>query len=158
MTKTPAALYKLVAAAEMVTWGGLILAMIARYGFGYDGGLFFVAGLSHGIVFLAYGITAIVIGINLRWGFGSTTMAVSMAIVPFATLPFDRWLLRHHKLEGAWRTTATIDPAPQGFLDRLLRFWVGHPALFFSLIVVGIGAMIILLLSVGPPTEWGDSA
>jgi len=115
-------------------------------------------GLSHGIVFLAYGITAIVIGINLRWGFGSTTMAVSMAIVPFATLPFDRWLLRHHKLEGAWRTTATIDPAPQGFLDRLLRFWVGHPALFFALIVVGIGAMIILLLSVGPPTEWGDSA
>jgi len=77
---------------------------------------------------------------------------------PFATLPFDRWLLRHHKLEGAWRTTATIDPAPQGFLDRLLRFWVGHPALFFALIVVGIGAMIILLLSVGPPTEWGDSA
>jgi integral membrane protein len=130
MTKTPAALYKLVAAAEMVTWGGLILAMIARYGFGYDGGLFFVAGLSHGIVFLAYGITAIVIGINLRWGFGSTTMAVSMAIVPFATLPFDRWLLRHHKLEGAWRTTATIDPAPRAFWIACCDFGWDTPRCF----------------------------
>jgi integral membrane protein len=54
----------------MVTWAGLITAMIARYGFGYDGELFFVAGLSHGIVFLAYGLTALVVGINLRWGLG----------------------------------------------------------------------------------------
>ena len=155
MTKTPASLYGVLATAEMVTWAGLITAMIARYGFGYDGELFFVAGLSHGIVFLAYGLTALVVGINLRWGFGPTALAVVMAVIPFATLPFDRWLIRKNKLEGAWRTTATTDPAPAGFLDRLVRFWVGHPAWFFILIVVGMAATITLLLSVGPPTEWG---
>ena len=155
MTKTPASLYGVLAAAEMVTWAGLITAMIARYGFGYDGELFFVAGLSHGIVFLAYGLTALVVGINLRWGLGPTVLAGVMAIIPFATLPFDRWLIRNNKLEGAWRTTATTNPAPAGFLDRLVRFWVGHPAWFFILIVVGMAATITLLLSVGPPTEWG---
>ncbi len=155
MTKTPASLYGVLATAEMVTWGGLITAMIARYGFGYEGELFFVAGLSHGIVFLAYALTALVVGINLRWGFGPTVLAVVMAIIPFATLPFDRWLVRKNKLVGAWRTQHTTDPAPAGFLDRLVRFWVGHPAWFFVLIVVGMGAMITLLLSVGPPTEWG---
>lgn len=155
MTKTPASLYGVLATAEMVTWGGLITALIARYGFGYDGELFFVAGLSHGIVFLAYALTALVVGINLRWRFGPTVLAVVMAIIPFATLPFDRWLARKNKLVGAWRTQHTTDPAPAGFLDRLVRFWVGHPVWFFVLIVVGMGAMITLLLSVGPPTEWG---
>lgn len=106
-------------------------------------------------MFLAYGLTALVVGINLRWGLGPTVLAVVMAIIPFATLPFDRWLIRKNKLEGAWRTTATTNPPPAGFLDRLVRFWVGHPAWFFILIVVGMAATITLLLSVGPPTEWG---
>jgi len=67
MTQTPKALYTVLASAEMVTWTGLIAAMIARYGFGYEGPLFFVAGLSHGIIFLAYCITAVVVGMNQRW-------------------------------------------------------------------------------------------
>ena len=61
MTKTPGSLYAVMATAEMVTWTGLIIAMVARYGFGYEGELFFVAGLSHGIIFIAYCITAVVV-------------------------------------------------------------------------------------------------
>jgi len=33
MTKTPARLYQALATAEMITWAGLITAMILRYGF-----------------------------------------------------------------------------------------------------------------------------
>ena len=156
MTKTPARFYQVLATAEMVTWAGLITAMIARYGFGYEGEMFFVAGLSHGIVFLAYGLTALVIGINLRWGLGLTVVAVVMASVPFATVPLDQWLLRNNKLEGEWATMATTEPAPAGFLDRLVRFWVGHPGWFFALIVVGMGALLTVLLTLGSPTEWGN--
>ena len=36
---------------------GLIAAIVARYAFSYEGPLFFVAGLSHGIVFLGYAAT-----------------------------------------------------------------------------------------------------
>jgi len=158
MTKTPASLYSIVAVAEMVTWALLISAMIASYGFGYEGGLFFVAGLSHGIIFLAYGLTSVVIGINLRWGFGTTAIAVMMAIVPFATVPVDRWLLKKGKLDGAWRITATDDPADSKLLDTVVRFWVGHPVWFFIMIVIGMAAAITFLLSIGSPTEWGSGA
>jgi len=81
---------------------------------------------------------------------------VVMAIVPFATVPLDRWLLRKNKLEGEWRTMATTEPAAGGFLDRLVRFWVGHPVWFFALIVVGMGALLTVLLTLGSPTEWGN--
>jgi integral membrane protein len=130
--------------------------MISQYGFGNEVQWFFVAGLSHGIVFLAYALTALVIGINLRWGFGLTLVAVMVAIVPFATVPLDRWLLRKNKLKGDWATMATTEPAPAGFLDRLVRFWVGHPGWFFALIVVGMGALLTVLLTLGSPTEWGN--
>jgi integral membrane protein len=140
----------------MLTWAGLVAAMISRYGFGNEVQWFFVAGLSHGIVFLAYALTALVIGINLRWGFGLTLVAVMVAIVPFATVPLDRWLLRKNKLKGDWATMATTEPAPAGFLDRLVRFWVGHPGWFFALIVVGMGALLTVLLTLGSPTEWGN--
>ena len=156
MTKTPARLYQVLATAEMLTWAGLVAAIISRYGFGNEVQWFFVAGLSHGIVFLAYALTALVIGINLRWGFGLTLVAVMVAIVPFATVPLDRWLLRKNKLKGDWATMATTEPAPAGFLDRLVRFWVGHPGWFFALIVVGMGALLTVLLTLGSPTEWGN--
>jgi len=156
MTKTPARLYQVLATAEMLTWAGLVAAMISQYGFGNEVQWFFVAGLSHGIVFLAYALTALVIGINLRWGFGLTLVAVMVAIVPFATVPLDRWLLRKNKLKGDWATMATTEPAPAGFLDRLVRFWVGHPGWFFALIVVGMGALLTVLLTLGSPTEWGN--
>jgi integral membrane protein len=54
MSVTPKNLYGFVAVAETVTWTGLILAMIVRYGFDTYGPWFFVAGISHGTVFLAY--------------------------------------------------------------------------------------------------------
>lgn len=156
MTKTPAALYGVMATAEMVTWTGLIIAMIARYGFGYDGGLFFVAGLSHGIIFIAYCITAVVVGMNQRWGFGTIAVAVVAAIPPYATLPFDRWLVARHKLEGPWRLEDSGDPRDGHPLDRTLRFWLRHPAWFFALIVAGMAVVLTVLLLLGSPTEWGN--
>lgn len=157
MTKTPGALYRVMASAEMITWTALIVAMIARYGFAYDGPLFFVAGLTHGIIFLAYCITSVIIGINLRWGFGTIALAVASAIPPWLTLPFDRWLDKRHKLEGQWRLDATEDPRDQHWIDRVVRFGLRHPVWSFVIIVVGMAVAISVLLTLGPPTEWGDS-
>ena len=157
MTKTPGALYRVMASAEMVTWTALIVAMIARYGFGYDGALFFVAGLSHGVIFLAYCITSVIIGINLRWGFGTIALAVASAIPPWLTLPFDRWLDKRQKLEGQWRLDGTDDPRDQHWIDRLVRLGLRHPVWSFVIIVSGMAITISVLLTLGPPTEWGDS-
>ncbi len=155
MTITPKKLYTVVALAEMVTWTGLIIAMVARYGFGYEGGLFFVAGLSHGIIFMAYCITAIMIGINLRWGFGTITLAVLAAIPPWTTLPFDRWLLKTGKLDTPWALDAPSSSVTMGGLDRFVRFWLRHPVSFFVVMVLGMAVVITGLLLIGPPSEWG---
>lgn len=157
MTKTPGALYRVMAAAEMVTWTLLIVAMVARYGFAYEGPLFFAAGLSHGIIFLAYCITAVIVGINLRWGLGTITMAVLSAIPPWMTWPFDRRLERQEKLRGQWRLEDSGDPRDQHWIDRVVRLGLRHPVWSFILIVAGMALAISVLLTLGPPTEWGGS-
>ena len=155
MTKTPGALYRVMALAEMVTWTLLIVAMVARYGFAYDGPLFFVAGLSHGIIFLAYCITAVIIGINLRWGVGTIVVAILSAIPPWVTWPFDRWLERKNELEGEWRLEESDDPRDQHWIDRVVRLGLRHPVWSFVIICVGMAAAISILLALGSPTEWG---
>ena len=157
MTKTPGALYRVMAAAEMVTWTLLIVAMVARYVFAYEGPLFFAAGLSHGIIFLAYCITAVIVGINLRWGLGTITMAVLSAIPPWMTWPFDRWLERQEKLRGQWRLEDSGDPRDQHWIDRVVRLGLRHPVWSFILIIAGMALAISVLLTLGPPTKWGGS-
>jgi integral membrane protein len=155
VTKTPGALYRVMALAEMVTWTLLIVAMVARYGFAYDGPLFFAAGLSHGIIFLAYCITAVIIGINLRWGLATIVLAILSAIPPWVTWPFDRWLERKNKLEGGWRLHDSGDPRDQHWIDRFVRLGLRHPVWSFVIIVVGMAVAISVLLALGSPTEWG---
>ncbi len=157
MTQTPGALYRVMAFAEMVTWTLLILAMVARYGFSYEGSLFFVAGLSHGVIFLAYCITSIIIGINLRWGIGTITLAVLTAIPPWLTVPFEQWLKKSNKLEGQWRLTDSLDPRDQHWVDRSVRLGLRHPVWTFLVIVAGMTLLISVLLTLGPPTEWGGA-
>ena len=157
MTITPKQLYTVVATAEMVTWTGLIIAMIARYGFGYEGGLFFVAGLSHGIIFITYWVTSVTIGINLRWGFGTIIVALLAAIPPWLTLPVDRWLLKKGKLDAPWRLEGATTTQDFGFLDRLIRWWISRPWLYLVVMVATMTVVISVLLKLGSPTEWGSN-
>jgi integral membrane protein len=157
MTPSPKTLYGVLAIAEMVTWTGLIAAMIARYGLGNEGSYFFVAGLSHGIVFLAYCITAVVVGMNQRWSLGTILVALLVAIPPYATLPFDRWLGKRNKLSGEWRLTHQGDPRDDALFDRWLRFWLRHSVWFFVAITAGMALVLTILLNLGPPTQWGGN-
>ena len=156
MTITPKSSYGFVAIAEMVTWAGLITAIIARYGFAYDGPLFFVAGLSHGIVFLAYCATAVIVGFNQRWRVGFTILAIATAIIPFATVPFDRYLHKKHLLEGLWRYDATDHPFDATGIDRLFRWFLRHPVIMTLTVSGLLGGMLVGLLLAGSPTEWGQ--
>lgn len=156
MTVTPKSSYGFVAVAEMVTWAGLITAMVARYGFSYDGPLFFVAGLSHGIVFLAYCATAVIVGVNQRWRVRLVVVAIATAIIPFATVPFDRYLLRRKLLDGSWRYEATDTPSDNTVIDRLFRWFINHPIIMTITVSGLLGGMLVGLLLAGSPTEWGQ--
>lgn len=152
---TPKKLFNVFAKAEAVTWTLLISALIARAA-GLDPSLVGVAGGIHGAVFLGYAVTAALTGVNQRWGFGKTALAVALAIVPLATVPFETRLQKNGSLEGSWRTTVTDDPRDAGLIDRLFRWFIARPITLVLVIVLVLTALFVLLLSLGSPTTWFD--
>lgn len=151
---SPKRLYRIVSIAEACTWTLLIIGMVAKYAFDFDA-LIFPFGLTHGVVFVAYAATALIVGLNQRWRANQVAGAVALAIVPYATIPFDRSLERREMLEGEWRTESSDDPRDQGAIDRLLRWGLRNPLLLAAIVVIAVAAIVSVLLMLGPPTEWG---
>ncbi|MEY3888908.1 MAG: hypothetical protein RLZZ90_917 [Actinomycetota bacterium] len=148
---SPAKLYKAFALGEGVTWTLLISALIIRALVDSPPILLTVVGSIHGTVFLGYGVIASLVGVNNRWGLGRTVLAVLLAIVPFATIPFERYVERSGKLDGAWRRTATADPRDSHWFDRLYRWFLNRPALFALVLLLAVAAIFITLITLGPP-------
>ena len=156
MRTSPKSIYKFFATGEAITWGLLITALISRALGDLIPHAVTIAGSIHGAMFLSYCVVAVLVGINQRWAFGKIAGAVALAIVPFATVPFDRRLLRQNALEGTWRTVPSDDPSDKGFIDRLFRWFIARPVLLILLIVLVLPAIFAFLLFLGPPTEWFD--
>jgi hypothetical protein len=102
-------------------------------------------------VFLAYLVAGVVVAVNQRWSLGVTALALASAVVPFASLPVERWIDRRGGLDGGWRREATGDPRDRRPLDRLLRWVLGHLALAVVLLLAAVVVVFVLLLIVGPP-------
>ena len=147
---TPRSLYRLVSIAETITWALLITGLIVRGTTGLAIAVTIAGGI-HGFVFLAYGATAILVAVNQRWKLGLALLAVATAVIPFATIPFDRWLERRTLLDGPWRTEATDDPRDQGWFDRLVRWMLRHPFVLLALVAAAVVVLFVVLLLVGPP-------
>jgi integral membrane protein len=148
--RTPGRLYRVLAIAEAITWTLLIAAIIAR-AVGAPGVVVTVGGGIHGFVFLAYAATAVLVALNQRWHPGVGVLAVLSAVVPYATIPMEIWLHRTGRLQGDWRLDATDDPRDRRWYDRLMRWFLRRPWVLAVLLVVGIVALYVILLLVGPP-------
>lgn len=147
---SPRALFRTLAIAEAVSWtlliGGLVLRAVTDWGLGVT-----IGGGIHGFVFLAYGATAVLLTVHQRWGAGAAVLAIGSAIVPYATIPVERWLARTGRLDGPWRLEATDDPRDARPLDRLVRTLLRHPVLLALALLVAVAALFTVLLIVGPP-------
>jgi len=148
--RTPGRLYRVLAIAEAITWTILIAAIIAR-AVGAPGVVVTVGGGIHGFVFLAYAATAVLVALNQRWQPGVGVLAVVSAVVPYATIPMEIWLHRTGRLRGDWRLDASDDPRDHRWYDRLMRWFLRRPWVLAVLLVVGIVALYVILLLVGPP-------
>src|SRR4051794_26756067 len=95
---TPKGVYRFLAIAEAVTWSLLIIAMIAKYAFQVDA-LVPIAGPIHGFVFLSYGAMQLVVGHNQRWSAATVLLGIVTAVVPYATIPWERRLVARGLLE-----------------------------------------------------------
>jgi integral membrane protein len=157
MSMTPRSLFRLTAFGEAVTWTLLIGGLIARALLDPPEILIPIVGSIHGFVFLSYSVVSILVGLNQRWSIGKTLLAVVLAIVPFATVPFERSLDKTKSLEGSWRKEESEDLRDSIWLDRLFRWFIKRPVVLIMVLVLGVTAVFTFLLWLGPPGEWGQN-
>ena len=150
----PKTLYGLVATGEAITWALLISGLLIRATGTAPDYLVTVVGGLHGFMFLSYAVMAALVGVNQRWHPGRVIGAVVLAIVPFATIPFDRALNRRELLEGEWRTEVSDHPADRSWFDSLFRWFIARPVVLVLVLLVGVVAVFSFLLWLGPPDEW----
>lgn len=155
MDARPKDVFGTFARIEMFTWAMLITAIIARATIGVDGNVFFIAGATHGFAFIGYSVTAVLVAVNQRWAIGRTILAVVLAIVPFATYPFDRHLEKNKLMDGEWRIEGTKDPRDNTWFDKTFRWFIFRPILLILLLIVFVVSLFMFLIWVGPPYEWG---
>lgn len=153
---SPRTLFRTFAVAEAVTWALLVAGMLLKYALRVTDVGVSVAGPIHGFVFLTFVVVVVVVAVNQRWGGGVTLGALASAVVPFASVPVERWIDRTGRLDGAWRREATGDPRDRRPLDRLLRWVLGHLGLAVAIAVVAVVVVFVALLVAGPPVQLGE--
>jgi integral membrane protein len=153
---SPKNLFSYFALGEAITWGLLIAGLLARELLQAPGMIITVVGATHGFMFLSYSTTAALVGINNRWSLAQTAIGVILAIVPFATVPYEKWLLKRKMLDGLWRRQATKNPKDKSASDRLFRWAINRPRTLVLLIAVFVIALFSILLSLGPPDQWAN--
>lgn len=146
---SPRTLFRTFAFAELVTWAGLITALILR-GTGVTDALVRPAGGVHGFIFLAYAVITVFVWVNQRWGLGAGVLGLISAVVPFATLPFEIAMDRRGKLQGVWRLAPGRDE-PRGVVEHVQAWVLRHPFLAIVVLAVGVTVVFMLLLWMGPP-------
>ncbi|ABL83828.1 MULTISPECIES: DUF3817 domain-containing protein [unclassified Nocardioides] len=145
---SPLLTFRRVAIAEAVTWALLLAGMFLKYVTETTELGVRVFGMLHGIVFIAYCLTTVLVAVDQRWSRGRLLLGLAAAVPPFATVPFDRYAERRGGLDTAWRLTSS---APAGRVERLTAWLLRNPlhgALAGGLAVVALTGVALL---VGPP-------
>lgn len=151
---TPKKLFVFFATAEAVTWTLLLGTLMTRACVEVPSAVVTAVGGTHGAVFLGYGVTAALVGVNQRWTFGRIITGIALAIVPFATVPFERATIRRGLVDGTWRTSASDDPRDAHWFDRVFRWFIARPVVLVLSMLVVVAGIFSVLVSLGPPTEW----
>ena len=151
---TPRTLFRRFAFAEAVTWTLLIGGLTAKSAFAAPQLAVTIIGGLHGAVFLGYAVIASIVGVNQRWGIGRTVLAVALAIVPYATIPFEMSVERTGRLVGGWRREHSGDARDDHWFDRLYRWFILRPALLAFAMLLVVTLIFAALLLVGPPGGW----
>lgn len=146
---TPSTLFRTFATAEAITWAGLITALILR-ATGTTEAAVPIAGGIHGFVFLSYCVVTVFVWVNQRWGWGTGLLGLFLAIVPFATVPFEIALVRRRKLTGGWRLRPGGEE-PRGFTERVQAWVLRRPFIAVVLLLVLVVVVFSVLLALGPP-------
>jgi integral membrane protein len=102
--------FRIIAFAEAVSWIGLLVGMYFKYlgtprtEIGVK-----IFGMAHGLVFVAFVVAAILVGIAFKWRASTSLLALLGSVVPLGSVIFLVWAERKGHL-GALRTSAMAAP------------------------------------------------
>jgi integral membrane protein len=157
----PLVLFRRVAIAEAVTWALLLVGMFLKYVTDTTEVGVRIGGMLHGVVFVAFCVTTVVVAVDQRWSLGRTLLGLVSAVPPFATVLFDwyaerrGWLTRGWRLVGAGteeRAPASVSKgAPERPLDRPVSWLLRNPVRGALTGLVAVAALTGAALLVGPP-------
>lgn len=97
--RSTAGRFRVVALAEALTWVGLLIGMYFKYlgsprtEIGVK-----IFGMAHGLVFIAFVVTAVLAGIAYSWRLGTWLLALLGSLVPLGSVIFLIWADRSAKL------------------------------------------------------------
>lgn len=148
----PRRLFSFFAAAEMVTWAGLITALVMRAS-GLTN-LVPVAGGIHGFIFLSYAAVTVMVWINQKWSWPLGATGLALTLVPFATVPFEIYLKHRGLLADDWRL-APSGQEPVSLAEKALATFLRRPLVFSLLLLAGLVLVFSVLLILGPPVPKG---
>lgn len=145
---SPTRLFRVVATAEAITWALLLTGMVLKYVTETTDLGVRVFGMLHGVVFIGYCLTAVVVAVDRRWSLGRTALGLAAAVPPFLTVWFERHVERAGALGPAWRLA---DHDPAGPVERPVAWLLHNPARGLAAALVAVLALTGVALLVGPP-------
>lgn len=151
---TPRKAFLTFAFGEALTWSLLLGGLAFRALLGLPQPVLTVIGGFHGAMFLGYAVIASLVGVNQRWGISRIVLGVALAIIPFATLPFEKNVESRNLLVGDWRREKTEDVRDAQPIDRLFRWFLNRPVLLALTMLFVVAAIFAVLLLIGPPGGW----
>ena len=99
--------FVVVAVLEALSWVGLLSGMYVKYLTDAGDLGVRVFGPLHGGVFVAYVVLTATVSRLHRWSWPTTLLGLACSVPPFATLAFERWVVR----SGRLRTAGPADPS-----------------------------------------------
>jgi integral membrane protein len=145
---SPLTLFRRLAVAEAVTWALLLIGMFLKYVTETTELGVRVFGMVHGIVFVAYCVTTVLVAVDQRWSLRRTALGLGASVPPFCTVWFDRYAESRALLPGQWRLRSA---APAGVIERVAAWMLRNPVGGALAGLAGVAALTAVALVVGPP-------
>ena len=144
----PKILFRRVAIAEAITWALLLAGMFLKYVTETTELGVRVFGMVHGVVFVAYCLTTVLVAVDQRWSFGRTLLGLAAAVPPFFTVLFDWYAERRGAIADTWRLR---HEQPAGAIQKPAAWLIRNPARGVVAGLVAVAALTGVALLVGPP-------
>ncbi|QIS09428.1 DUF3817 domain-containing protein [Nocardia arthritidis] len=109
---TVAKRFRFIAVLEAISWVFLIVGMVFKRLPEPVTWPVKVFGMTHGIIFILFVLTAVLAARELAWTWKTTVLALLSSIPPFCTVLFEVWAVRNGKLGELSNSVASDTAAP----------------------------------------------